>query len=108
MASNIPHPLRQHNLLTREYGSGGVLSFARQLGARLPQPLRRAAQVACINIAMKFVEDVPICRADMFPGLFPEDLAQAELEVLDTLGWQLGRPLGAEPSIVGRKRRFLG
>ena len=80
--------VRQRALLDREYGNI-VLETATQYAGRLTQPLTRHEKLACISIAQKYVEDEPITRWDLFPGLSHEELARAEWRVLDKLKFSL-------------------
>ena len=80
--------LRQRTLLKREYGNV-VLETASWYAARLPQPLSRRDKLACLSVAQKYVEDEPLERAYLFPGLSHEDLQRAEWRVLEMLDYRL-------------------
>lgn len=80
--------IRQKNLLKHEYGTQ-VLETAAQYARRLPQPLTRHDRLACFSIAQKYVEDEPISRHDLFPGISNEELSRIEWRVLDMLGFRL-------------------
>lgn len=79
---------RQRALLEHEYGTI-VLTTATSYAARLPQPLSHRDKLACLSVAQKFVEDEPMTRWDLFPGLGHDDLQRAEWRVLDLLEFRL-------------------
>ena len=80
--------LRQRNLLKREYGTF-VLHTATWYASRLPQPLTQREKMACISIAQKVVEDEPLTRWDLFPGLSHRDLQTVEWRVLSLLDFRI-------------------
>lgn len=79
---------RQRNLLLREYGTI-VMDTALAYARRLPQPLTRHDKLACISVALKYVEDEPPPYDWLFPGLDDEDLVRAEWAVLEALRFKL-------------------
>ena len=80
--------VRQRVLLESEYGTV-VLRTATEYASRLPQPLSRHEKLACLSVAQKYVEDEPLTRWDLFPGLAHEDLQRAEWRVLEMLDFRL-------------------
>ena len=80
--------VRQRALLHREYGDI-VIATAESYAARPPQPLARHHMMACISIALKWVEDEPLSRHCLFPGLCRHDLWRAEWWVLKHLKYEL-------------------
>lgn len=80
--------VRQRAILRREYGCV-VMETAERYASQLPIPLSRHHMLACISIAQKWVEDEPISRYCLFPGLSNEDLVRAEWYVLTWLHFEL-------------------
>lgn len=80
--------LRQRVLLESEYGTV-VLRTATAYASRLPQPVCHRDKLACLSVAQKYVEDEPISRLDLFPGLSHEELRRAEWRVLEQLEYRL-------------------
>ena len=57
---------------------------------RLPQRrLTRLTKLACISVALKYVEDDPLPYDWLFPGITDDDLVRAEWDVLEALHYQL-------------------
>lgn len=79
---------RQRALLSRAFGSE-VIHYATAYAHRLPQPLPWHSKLACISIAMKYIEDEALASGYLFPGLDMADLKQAEWLVLESLEYRL-------------------
>lgn len=78
----------QHALLMREYGPN-VLRVARCYASRLSSPLSRLDKLACISLAQKFMEDEPLTRWHLFPGVSHATLTAVEWNVLLQLNYRL-------------------
>lgn len=83
-----PFSAQQHTLLQNEFGEV-VTNTASLYARRLPWPLTKADKIGCLSIAQKYLEDEPISRHDLFPGISHQALQQMEWRVLHKLEFNL-------------------
>lgn len=77
-------------LLENEFGSS-VTDMAARYAKLLPFPVRGSDRIACLSLAQKYIEDEPLSRCDLFPGLTHEDLQRFEWSVMRKLDFNLRR-----------------
>lgn len=83
-----PFSKQQHSLLQHEFGDV-VTNTASSYARRLPWPITKADKIGCLSLAQKYLEDEPISRHDLFPGISHEDLQFMEWRVLHKLNFNL-------------------
>lgn len=78
----------QRTLLDHHYGPI-VLETARSYACRVGRPDEEHLQLACLSIAMKYIEDETLSCWALFPELPEDELRAAEWTVLEALEYRL-------------------